>query len=230
MPLDFTILSEKLSRGANYSCHFVGKGHLGWNTEDHLLINRGFDSHVGYLGGAETYQWGGGDKDPKVGHHDFWSDHEPAIDLVPFIDYSANFYSERTSGIIAEHSTRKAGQPLWLHYTIQNVHAPYTLPMAWEVNEYPTFRGMKPTDPKEHAQDHILANMLDMLDSAMGNLTTALTTAQMWSDTLIVFSADNGGIGLGNNHPLRGHKHDPFEGEKPPLIKAVARVPPSRGQ
>jgi hypothetical protein len=68
-----------------------------------------------YLGGAETYQWGGGDKDPTKGHHDFWSDHEPAIDLVPFIDYSANFYSERTSVIIAEHATRKAGQPLWLH-------------------------------------------------------------------------------------------------------------------
>jgi len=28
----------------------------------------------------------------------------------------------------------------------------------------------------EAAQDHILANMLNMLDSAMGNLTTALTT------------------------------------------------------
>ena len=28
----------------------------------------------------------------------------------------------------------------------------------------------------------------------------------------VVFSADNGGIGLGNNHPLRGHKHDPYEG------------------
>ena len=30
---------------------------------------------------------------------------------------------------------------------------------------------------------------------------------------MLVFSADNGGIGvLGNNYPLRGHKHDPWEG------------------
>jgi hypothetical protein len=84
--------------------------------------------------------------------------------------------------------------------------------MAWEVNTYPDFRGTKPDDPAEAAQDHILANMLNMLDSAMGNLTTALSTAQMWDDCLIIFSADNGGIGLGNNHPLRGHKHDPFDG------------------
>ena len=25
----------------------------------------------------------------------------------------------------------------------------------------------------------------------------------------MVFSADNGGINKGNNHPMRGHKHDP---------------------
>ena len=159
------------------------------------------------------------------------------------IDYSANFYSERTSGIIAEHATRKPSQPLWLHYTIQNVHAPYTLPPAWEVNAYPDYRPAAGKPPTAAAQDHILGNMLNMLDSAMGNLTRSLKTARLWEDTLIVFSAvscatrksfadclvfdvaawralthlcapcqDNGGIGLGNNHPLRGHKHDPYEG------------------
>ena len=75
LPLEFTLLSQKLAQ-AKYSSHFVGKGHLGWNTDDHLLINRGFDSHVGYLGGAETYSHGGGDADPGKGRHDFWSDGE----------------------------------------------------------------------------------------------------------------------------------------------------------
>lgn len=32
-----------------YASHFIGKGHLGWQTEDHLLVNRGFESHVGYV-------------------------------------------------------------------------------------------------------------------------------------------------------------------------------------
>ena len=32
--------------------HMVGKGHLGYMTTDHLPANRGFDTHVGYLGGA----------------------------------------------------------------------------------------------------------------------------------------------------------------------------------
>ena len=43
------------------------KGHLGYHTSDHLPVNRGFDRHLGYLGGGESYdhgcrygQWGGG--------------------------------------------------------------------------------------------------------------------------------------------------------------------------
>ena len=33
------------------------------------------------------------------------------------------------------------------------------------------------------------ANMLDMLDSGLANVSTALTQAQMWQHTLLVFSA-----------------------------------------
>eukprot|EP00966_Prymnesium_polylepis_P197839 4584405-Prymnesium_polylepis.1 len=35
----------------------------------------------------------------------------------------------------------------------------------------------------------------------------------MWEHSLLLFTADNGGVGsFGNNFPLRGHKHDPWEG------------------
>ena len=50
-------------------------------------------------------------------------------------------------------------------------------------------------------------------DSGLHNVSAALTSEGMWENTLLVFSADNGGVGsLGNNPPLRGHKHDPWEG------------------
>ena len=55
--------------------------------------------------------------------------------------------------------------------------------------------------------------MLHMLDSGVANVTAALTARGLWANTLLLFTADNGGIGgVGNNHPLRGHKHDPWEG------------------
>ena len=60
---------------------------------------------------------------------------------------------------------------------------------------------------------HTYANMLHMLDGAVGNVTSALMRSGMWARTLVLFTADNGGIGkFGNNYPLRGHKHDPWEG------------------
>ena len=56
LPLEFTLLSEKFA-SAGWLNHFVGKGHLGYTTMDHLPINRGFASHVGYLFGMEDYQY-----------------------------------------------------------------------------------------------------------------------------------------------------------------------------
>jgi arylsulfatase A-like enzyme len=43
-----------------------------------------------------------------------------------------------------------------------------------------------------------------VLDSGLHNVSAALTSSGMWENTLMVFTADNGGVGaLGNNHPLR---------------------------
>eukprot|EP00035_Acanthoeca_spectabilis_P007521 m.137653 g.137653 ORF g.137653 m.137653 type:complete len:186 (-) comp13983_c0_seq5:1153-1710(-) len=83
---------------------------------------------------------------------------------------------------------------------MQNVHAPYQLPPTWEAADYPEM------------WDNTYANMLHMLDVAVVNVTTALVDTGLWNNTLVWFSADNGGIGRGNNYPLRGHKHDPWEG------------------
>ena len=40
----------------NLCCLCVG--HLGYPTTDHLPVNRGFDTHAGYLMGAEDYDYG----------------------------------------------------------------------------------------------------------------------------------------------------------------------------
>ena len=41
LPLATTTLAEKLRDGAGYECHFIGKGHLGYETTDHLPVRRG---------------------------------------------------------------------------------------------------------------------------------------------------------------------------------------------
>eukprot|EP01047_Picozoa_sp_COSAG01_P079567 COSAG01_NODE_15146_length_1369_cov_1.164567_1_plen_49_part_00 len=45
--------------------------------------------------------------------------------------------------------------------------------------------------------------MLKTLDSGFKNVTGALVAKRRWDSTLMVVSSDNGGIGPGNNFPLR---------------------------
>ena len=104
-PLEFTLLSGKLKQASPpYETHFVGKGHLGYHTTDHLPVNRGFDSHVGYLNAAEDYHYGNKDyyttqqcaawaspDNGKSCEKDMWHDHGPGSDIVDQIYYSANF-------------------------------------------------------------------------------------------------------------------------------------------
>jgi len=88
LPLATTTIAEKLT-SVGYACHFIGKGHLGYETTDHLPANRGFRSHVGYLLGAEKYEHGclagsgACSADPSTGAHDFWENDAPATSEVP---------------------------------------------------------------------------------------------------------------------------------------------------
>ena len=55
-----------------------------------------------------------------------------------------------------------------------------------------------------------MTGMMHCLDSAIGNVTAALSQKNMWAKTLVVFSADNGGredaqFG-GNNWPRESSK------------------------
>ena len=221
LPLATTTIAEKLT-SVGYACHFIGKGHLGYQTTDHLPANRGFASHVGYLLGAEKYEHGclagsgACSADPSTGAHDFWENDAPATSEVPRVEYSADYYAGRAVSLIEAHPT---ASPLFLFLALQNVHAPYELPPAWQVRDY----------PKMGATFHVYANMLALLDDAVANVTAALRRASLYDSTLMLFSADNGGtLTYGNNFPLMGHKHDAWEGgSRVTAFLAGGFLPPS---
>jgi arylsulfatase A-like enzyme len=60
------------------------------------------------------------------------------------------------------------------------------------------------------------AGLVAAMDEAVGNVTRAFkekdSHGAFWKNTLLVFSTDNGGIGHGNNYPLRSGKGSLFEG------------------
>ena len=56
--------------------------------------------------------------------------------------------------------------------------------------------------------------MLHVLDSSVANVTNSLRAADLWAQTLLIVSSDNGGVGAqGNNFPLRGSKMTPVRSQ-----------------
>ena len=200
-PLQFTLLSEKLQI-AGYESHFVGKGHLGWQTSDHLLVNRGFTSHAGYLGGAETYKWGGGSANATAGRHDLWHNEMPGIELVPEIYYSTNFYSEYA---VARIQDRNQSRPFWLHLAYQGVHSGEYREDTLPQDDLPAGTGFRSPG---------YGNALVAVDHGIRKITQALRRANMWENTLLVVLSDNGG----DDPPTVGRSTHAFASNYPSVI------------
>lgn len=94
-------------------------------------------------------------------------------------------------------------QPFFLYLPFQGVHEPLQVPEKY-LDMY----------PKKTGNDKIKAAMLTALDDAIGSIITTLKSTPLYTNTIIVFTSDNGappGVG-GSNAPLRGHKHQLWEG------------------
>ena len=110
--------------------------------------------------------------------------------------YSAHLFAERAVEIINESVNNSS--PLFLYLAFQSVHSPLQVPEQYE----------KPYENIENKDRRTYCGMVSALDEAIGNITAALKENNMDKNTIIYFTADNGGQTKngGNNFPLRGNK------------------------
>jgi hypothetical protein len=107
------------------------------------------------------------------------------VEVVDSIYYSANYYTETAVSVIQDYATAAKesahgdASRLFLYFPIQNVHSPYELPPAWETKDFPSF------------PFSTYAQMLHLLDSSVQNVTDAMVAADLWDETLMIFSADS---------------------------------------
>jgi arylsulfatase A-like enzyme len=217
MPAAETFLPERL-RAAGYATHAIGKYHLGACDARYLATYRGFDSYFGYLAGAEDY---------FMHANDFRRGDEPsetpacagrALDG----QYSTSLFTAEADRVIRAHN---ASAPLFLYVAFQNVHNPYEAPPVGLVNVSKVYANISDADRR------VYGGMVTALDMAVANVTRSLQAAGLWDDTVLVFTTDNGGIGPGNNYPLRGTKVYNWEGGVRGVAfvrgtnSALARVP-----
>ncbi len=208
LPLNETTMAQKF-KSSGYSCHAAGKWHLGFYREQMTPTFRGFDSFLGFYSGGEDYF-----THQSSGAYDFRRDPSPfcgkncsQINSDDRGVYSTTVFTREAVRVVDEHNFDE--KPLFLYLAYQGVHAPAQVPDRYK---------KKYTKSIPDEKRRTFAGMLSAVDEGIKNVTDALSRRGALSNTLVVFTSDNGGPVLGGdavgarNAPLRGGKHSIWEG------------------
>ncbi|XP_072020509.1 arylsulfatase B-like [Amphiura filiformis] len=216
LPLHLPTIADSL-RQNGYATHLVGKWHLGMARNSCLPLNRGFDTFFGiYTGSTDYYTHRAKVNAPSysfsVDGYDFRDNERVAKELSG--QYATNLYGNRALEIIDQHANNKIQKPMFLFLSMQTPHSPIQAP------DGKRFLAQYGDIQKETRR--LYAAMVSSMDEAIGNVTQSLDKYEMRNNTVIIFSSDNGGKYQygGNNKPLRGEKHQFYEGG----IRAAAFV------
>jgi len=186
-------LNEKLFpqflKPAGYTSMQIGKWHLGPTPEWSPAL-RGFDEVFGFLG---------------RGAHDYFKLDDPEDPIyrgtkpVQLSGYLTDLFGDEAEAFIERHKA----EPFFLYLAFNAVHAPLQAP-ADEIAKVST----------GNASRNTLLAMGKSLDDAIGRVVAKLKREGVWDSTLLFFISDNGGplAQTANNAPLRGGKHQDYEG------------------
>lgn len=196
LPAGLPTLPRTLA-AAGYRTHLVGKWHLGSASPP---LATGFDHFFGFLGAeidSFTHRNRRGDID--------WQRDGETVDEE---GYAALLMADEAVRIIGQEDDR----PFYLQVALNVPHFPILAP-ADAVAKYAHL-------PERQATR---CGMIDVLDTALGRILTALDARRLAADTLVLFLSDNGADGSGSNLPFRARKGTVYEGGI--RVPAIARWP-----
>jgi arylsulfatase A-like enzyme len=188
LPLQERTLANAL-KDAGYTTAIVGKWHLGEFDPAYYPRARGFDHQHGHFFGAiDNYTH------MRDGSHDWYHNDAELREE----GYSTHLLTKESCRLI---KSQEKSKPLFLYVPYNAVHTPLQVPEKY-LEPYSHLTG-----PRKQ-----LAGMLAAVDEGIGEIVRALDESGMRDNTLIVFSADNGGPKPGENGPLKGYKGSVDEG------------------
>jgi arylsulfatase A-like enzyme len=191
LPLQERTLANAL-KDAGYETAITGKWHLGEFEPAYRPTARGFDHQYGHYFGALDYF-----THIRDNVDDWYRDDKPLKEE----GYSTHLIAKEASRLI---KAKAKDKPLFLYVPFNGVHSPLQVPDSY----------MEPyAAVKENRRK--LAGMLSAVDEAIGQIATALEESGQRDNTLILFSADNGGpnpVTLSTNGELRAGKGTIYEG------------------
>jgi arylsulfatase B len=249
IPLNETFLPENL-KDAGFITAMFGKWHLGMYKQEYTPARRGFDEHMGYYQGCESrythvaacctegspssdqnltcaqlsvdgvnatqrgsqfalgYDWFKTGPSPNAGTS------EPDLS----VNHTSSALLLRDAAVDFIQRAAEQPRPFFLYLPFQNVHDPYT------VDE--RYRDMY--EPGRFTEDErTLFGYITEMDDAVGAVAEALNASGRYSNSITIFSSDNGAPGnplgalhkegtapgyIARNYPFRGSKAHVWEG------------------
>lgn len=197
-----------------YATGHFGKWHLG---EDSVFWpeNQGFDVNVG--GWAK----GAPQRRPQKGFNGYFSPYgNPRLTANTKNEYLTERLADEACAFLQKNQNR----PFFLNLWFYNVHTPLQARKE-KIEKY-----MALVDSSKLQKNLTYAAMVEHMDDAVGVVMNELKALDLYENTIIVFTSDNGGlIGRGkrkitSNYPLRSGKGDAYEGgvRVPLIIKTLS--------
>ena len=190
-----------LLKKAGYETYLVGKWHLGYPAICSPNRN-GFDYFYGFNAGAIDY----------ISHsNDLYENEKP----IRQEGYTTDLWAGKAIEIIKkEHS-----KPFFLSVMFNAPHWPWQGP------------GDKPYPPgfdnwTKNGTPEIYARMMTSLDDAVGKIVKAVDDLNMGSNTVIIFTSDNGGERFSDNGKYKGSKMTLWEGgiREPAFVRWTGKI------
>lgn len=223
LALTETTLAEAF-KAQGYATFFAGKWHLG--PTNRWPENQGFDINMG-----------GGERGGPYGGNKYFSPYgNPRLSDGPPGEHLPDRLATETAKFIAANKSK----PFFAYLSFYSVHTPLMAREDLQKKYEAKAKSLGNSEPKwgqererkvRLVQDHaVYAGMVEAMDQAVGKVMKAIDTAGVSSNTIVVFTSDNGGLSTSegwptSNLPLRGGKGWAYEGGvRVPLIVSAPGV------
>ena len=189
-----------LMKRAGYETYLVGKWHLGYQVEKSPIRN-GFDYFYGFHAGAIDY----------ISHSNDLYENETKIEQP---GYSTDLWTDKAIELI----NKKHSKPFFLTVMFNAPHWPWQVP-----GDKPYPAGFQ--NWTQGGSPEIYAGMMRSLDSAVGRIVKAVDD-QALTNTVIIFTSDNGGERYSDNGPYKGGKMSLWEGgiREPAFVRWPGKI------
>lgn len=195
----------ELFKEKGYQTAMIGKWHLG-NEEDQTPWSQGFDfSRMIGKNGLDYYNYG------------VFEDSYQNI----FLDSGKHYLTDKLTAYALDFLDKKESQkPFFLYLSYSSPHV-FVVPRGDKVSKY-----LRKYEKFDRKYNPYYAAMIESVDDGIGLILEELKSQGLVKNTLIIFTSDNGGVGLPelgptptNLDPLKKWKGHPYEGGiRVPLI------------